>query len=148
MTGSRSWRSTCTWIAVPLALGFAAFLIPISAPKRLWATITKSNPVIECPQELESGPTEVGRDAVVEFSIRNAGGGELLLHDFSATCVCLGIERRDADRFDPVKSITLSAGEVQNFCMRIAVRGAAGASLRNVISFQTNDPMQPLQRQG
>ena len=100
-------------------------------------------PRVECPSTVDLGECVYGSDKRAEFIIRNAGGGELLLHSFMASCTCSSISRRTADGDMPIDRIALAAGEEARIAVTVTVRSRFNTSTKTRISFQTTDPAAP-----
>ncbi len=138
-------RPLC-WLTVPVLLGVTSFLVA-RWQGRQEAPVRPLDPVVEYPAIVDLGERENGEQAIGRFSIANRGVQELVIDQVRTNCSCTGLEREEEGRFVHLESVRLKPGQQANLAVRVAVRGVpVGASMHNVIEFQTNDPGQPTGR--
>ena len=101
------------------------------------------DPKIDCPRSVSLGECLYGSDKREIFTVRNSGGGELLLHTFSLSCTCSSIARVTSDGDRPIGNISLGAGEEVNIAVTVNVRSRFNGSMKTRISFQTSDQDTP-----
>jgi hypothetical protein len=91
------------------------------------------------PQPWISGTRKPARVAAA-FKIRNDGRESLVLDHFETSCGCLSVGVKGKDSVAPVTDLTVEPGEEHELVASIAIRGAPGTQLREVVTFHTNDP--------
>jgi hypothetical protein len=129
------------WVLFPLLIGLAGYSIHSIAWGRHWAIFAKSRPVLECPQLLELGERELGEVALGRFTLKNRGGGTLVIDQVTSSCACAGLEREQDGELVRLQSLRLDSGESADLVIRVLVQGTPGNSAENIVQFHTNDPM-------
>ncbi len=131
------------WLLIPVLVGLAAFLFASGIVSSQWAIWLRSVPVVEFPAVIDLGQHEQGEVVNSRFVIANRGRGELVIDRIRSTCACAGLEREVNGKFVRLETLRLGPREEAELIMRISVRGPAGASIRNLVVFRTNDQRRP-----
>lgn len=131
------------YCAVPLMIAVGVFAVRWCQHSGVWANVTRSDPVLVCPEKVELGSRELGEVAVSRLVVGNRGSEELRIHDIRTDCACSGLEREVGGEFVRVDSLRLRPDEETELIVRVSARGQVGQPARNVITFLTNDPRRP-----
>lgn len=114
------------------AFGFATF-----EGTEYWIT---RHARLHAPATLDLGHQEAGARVAASFKIRNDGRKPLVCGHFETSCGCLSVGVKENNSVAPVTDLTVEPGDERELVARIAIRGAPGTQLREVVTFQTNDP--------
>ena len=114
------------------AFGFATF-----EGTEYWIT---RHARLHAPGALDLGHQEAGARVATSFKIRNDGRQPLILDHFETSCGCLSVGVKEKDSIMRVTELTVEPGDERELVAKIAIRGAPGTQLREVVTFHTNDP--------
>ncbi len=120
------------------AFGFATF-----EGTEYWIT---RHARLNAPASLDLGHQQAGAHVAASFKIRNDGRKPLVVDHFETSCGCLSVGVKQKDSVASVTDLALEPGEERELVSKIAIRGAPGTQLREVVTFNTNDPEHPSHR--
>jgi hypothetical protein len=131
-------------LAIPLLTGGVAYIVSCGYAHRALSAMYSSDPILDCPREVDLGEQELGAEAVARFSIANRGRSTLVIDHVQTNCSCAGLERENEGRFYRFESLEIKPGEAIPLVMRLSVRGVPpGARMLTRLRFYSNDPHQP-----
>ena len=95
---------------------------------------------MECPAILDLGQREEGEQIAKQFVIGNLGDGELIITNIRTSCSCTGLEYENNGNYVRPNKLQIPGHSERKVAMRVSVRGQPGATIRNRVEFDTNDP--------
>jgi hypothetical protein len=139
-------RRVLPWLCAPLLGIVLSYAVGAVDFRRQWAILAGADPVLECPKTIQLPEQEIGQTAVARLRLSNRGRADLLIDEVRTNCSCSGLEREADGESARVESLQIKPQEQVELAMRVSARGPIGSSLRNVVTFRTNDPTRPTAR--
>ncbi|MCI0700146.1 MAG: DUF1573 domain-containing protein [Planctomycetia bacterium] len=136
----RIWVAGLLFLAAAVATGAVWW----QSGQKQSAKPDPSQPVIDCPREIDLGTVEIHRTVEGVLPITNTGGQPLTIRDITTSCGCLGARLLpNREELKSSATVTIPPGGRVEIVFPLLVSGVHGVKTGHLIRFATDAPETP-----